>query len=228
MCVYVCVLSSSSSDTNHCSRQHYDLLTKDTIPEPPPLTTKEGDVCRARAFASVPLRFRSLIQSPLRCLSLVIVIVIVMCDCDACDCDCDVFVIVIVMCAITSVFLSPLRPPSRLCHFPPPSPSSGVLPQVVKTLLELRRDAKEAMKKESNPSVVKQLDVRQKALKLVANSMYGCLGFPSSRFYCKPLASLITQQGKAGPISGCAHALCMLCARMCGRCFVHACMVDCT
>lgn len=72
----------------------------------------------------------------------------------------------------------------------------GVLPQVLRRLVESRRNVKTAIKSERDPRRRQMLEIRQLAIKLTANSMYGCLGFQNGRFYAKPLAALITAKGR--------------------------------
>ena len=73
----------------------------------------------------------------------------------------------------------------------------GILPNEIKKLVESRREVKKLMcNPDLAPDVRQQYDIRQKALKLTANSMYGCLGFSNSRFYAKPLAALVTFKGR--------------------------------
>ena len=73
---------------------------------------------------------------------------------------------------------------------------TGILLRVIKTLVERRKEVKNILKREKDPLVQKSLDIRQKALKLTANSMYGCLGFAFSRFYARPIAALVTSMGR--------------------------------
>ena len=74
--------------------------------------------------------------------------------------------------------------------------AAGILPRVIKTLVVRRRQVKALIKTERDPVKLQQYDIRQTALKIMANSMYGCLGFTFSRFYAKPLAEMITAQGR--------------------------------
>jgi len=85
---------------------------------------------------------------------------------------------------------------TTLPPIPDPSTPQGVLPRVIKTLVDRRREVKNLLKKSRDSSTKQQLDIRQKALKLTANSMYGCLGFSFSRFYARPIAALVTAKGR--------------------------------
>ncbi|KAG5634772.1 hypothetical protein H0H81_000834 [Sphagnurus paluster] len=83
----------------------------------------------------------------------------------------------------------------------PEPPSSdvpqGVLPRLIATLVNRRRQVKSLMKdRAATPAQLLQYDIKQQALKLTANSMYGCLGFEYSRFFARPLAALTTYKGR--------------------------------
>lgn len=72
----------------------------------------------------------------------------------------------------------------------------AILPNVLRNLVQKRRMVKQQMKNEKDQVKWQQLNIRQQALKLTANSMYGCLGFGSSRFHAKAIAALITKTGR--------------------------------
>ncbi|KAF5093129.1 hypothetical protein D0Z03_002542 [Geotrichum reessii] len=73
----------------------------------------------------------------------------------------------------------------------------GIFPRLVQNLVQRRRAVKGNMKDpKATPVQLAQWDIKQQALKLTANSMYGCLGFTKSRFYARPLAVLTTFKGR--------------------------------
>ncbi|CDW53295.1 DNA polymerase [Trichuris trichiura] len=76
------------------------------------------------------------------------------------------------------------------------SKPTGVLPCEIKRLVQSRRQVKQLMNSSCSPELYEQYNIRQQALKITANSVYGCLGFGASRFYAKPLAALVTSKGR--------------------------------
>eukprot|EP01132_Coremiostelium_polycephalum_P009098 gene9098-11149_t len=79
---------------------------------------------------------------------------------------------------------------------PNSSVSKGILPTIFQFLVSKRREIKRKLNNEQNPLSRQQLDIQQMAVKLIANSIYGCLGFSHSRFYALPLAELVTKKGR--------------------------------
>jgi len=89
------------------------------------------------------------------------------------------------VCFSTAASLSATDPPKR----------QALLPGVVEALIEQRSKIKRKMKTAKNEDM-EALNVEQNAVKLVANCIYGCLGFKGFRFYNKTLASFITERGR--------------------------------
>ncbi|KAL8965165.1 MAG: hypothetical protein Q9183_003994, partial [Haloplaca sp. 2 TL-2023] len=79
----------------------------------------------------------------------------------------------------------------------PTDEKQGILPKLIATLVSRRRQVKSLMKdKKASADELATWDIKQLALKLTANSMYGCLGYTQSRFYARPLAMLTTFKGR--------------------------------
>lgn len=79
----------------------------------------------------------------------------------------------------------------------PTDQEQGILPKLIATLVSRRRQVKGLMKdKTATSEQLATWDIKQLALKLTANSMYGCLGYTKSRFYARPLAVLTTFKGR--------------------------------
>ncbi|EGR30826.1 hypothetical protein IMG5_122980 [Ichthyophthirius multifiliis] len=72
----------------------------------------------------------------------------------------------------------------------------AVLPGILRDLVDQRKKVKNQLKNAKDQLEKETLDIKQKAFKLVANSIYGCLGFSSSRFYAMPIAAFITSKGR--------------------------------
>ncbi|KAF2863740.1 putative DNA polymerase alpha catalytic subunit [Piedraia hortae CBS 480.64] len=85
----------------------------------------------------------------------------------------------------------------RIPDVPDDVTNKGILPRLIRTLVSRRREVKKLMKgKGISDEQYQTWDVKQQALKLTANSMYGCLGYARSRFYARPLAALTTAKGR--------------------------------
>lgn len=80
---------------------------------------------------------------------------------------------------------------------PTDTANKGILPRLIRALVSRRREVKKLMKdKTATSDQIQTWDIKQAALKLTANSMYGCLGYTKSRFYARPLAILTTAKGR--------------------------------
>jgi len=73
---------------------------------------------------------------------------------------------------------------------------SATLPSILKFLVSERRNVKNQQKVEKDKFKRSLLEIKQKSLKISANSLYGYLGYKNSRFYAKEIAALITKTGR--------------------------------
>lgn len=73
----------------------------------------------------------------------------------------------------------------------------GFFKQILKTLIEKRREIKAEMKKlDFKSPEYRLLDIKQQTLKVLTNSFYGYMGWNLARWYCHPCAEATTAWGR--------------------------------
>ena len=72
----------------------------------------------------------------------------------------------------------------------------ATLPSILRFLVSERKNVKNQQKVEKDKFKRSLLEIKQKSLKISANSLYGYLGYKNSRFYAKEIAALITKTGR--------------------------------
>jgi DNA polymerase elongation subunit (family B) len=72
----------------------------------------------------------------------------------------------------------------------------GILPKLLKDLLDARTKTKKEMKSTTDPTIRDILDKRQLAFKVSANSVYGSLGTTKGYLPCLPCAMSTTAMGR--------------------------------
>ena len=90
----------------------------------------------------------------------------------------------------------PPPPPTTTTTKTTTTPPPLLLPSIVRDLREKRRAAKEGVRKGANDMSRTLATIEARALKLLSNQCYGCLGYKRFRFYNAELASRITQHGR--------------------------------
>ncbi len=68
----------------------------------------------------------------------------------------------------------------------------GFLPAILGSIITRRIEIKKEMKKTDDEVKTRMLDVQQHALKILANSFYGYMGYPRARWYKKECAESVT------------------------------------
>ena len=61
--------------------------------------------------------------------------------------------------------------------------NKAILPSILEFLVKSRKSVRNELKNETDVQKQIILEIKQKALKLTANSLYGYLGYKNSRFY---------------------------------------------
>jgi len=81
-------------------------------------------------------------------------------------------------------------------QFVSPKVSPGIVPAVLRELLDQRTETKRLMKQASDEER-RFLDAKQYAMKILLNSFYGYSGYARARLYSMPVANAVTSFGRA-------------------------------